>query len=177
MGTGQMMLTVMAVFLLSTVVLTSNRSYLMNTDVVVNTKIGMVETSIALSTIERACRLRYDSATAVGGGQYVVTKSLYTPYTRLGPETWERNTPQKDTIFDDFDDYNGYKDTLTPMIGPEMLGRFIVKARVVYVNPTDPYGAFQTTQTYAKRIEVSVFPADKGVKADTVFMWQIYTMW
>ncbi|MCL4538458.1 MAG: hypothetical protein M1469_09960 [Bacteroidetes bacterium] len=54
MGTGQMLLTVGAIILLSTIILTTNRSLNDNDEILLKTNLGLEEVSLATSIIEEA---------------------------------------------------------------------------------------------------------------------------
>jgi hypothetical protein len=176
MGTGQMMLTVAAVFLLSTIILSMNRTYVNNTETVVTTKMNLISVAFATSRIQRAARLAFDERTAVPNDTNLIpmvddsTKLSAT----LGYETGERVTGRRDTLFDDLDDYNNYLDSEFTQSGD----MFYIFSRVKYAKPKDPFDTTTVTNNWAKRIEVRVWPRfSTGARVDTIRLVQVFSYW
>jgi hypothetical protein len=179
MNTGQMMLTICALVLLGTTVLTVNRTSLNQGTILRQTESGIYAVSLATSYIQKAVSLDFDegtvtrptslptnldpsTATFTTTSNYSTTKFLTIP-ANLGIETNASNRnefgPQeyanKDTSFDDFDDYNGFSiDTAITNVDV-----FHISASVYYVTqPTtaQPTPVLSTTATWLKRLDLCV---------------------
>jgi hypothetical protein len=177
MGTGQMLVTIGAVMLLGSIILTTNRGITGSGEVMLKTNFALEATSLAASTIDEAMYLPFDNATANSFGDgttYIAinqTNLLTTP-TLLGSENADDAvTP------DDFDDYNGpagganqYR--LQTVV--DSTGIYMVKTRVCYVTKNDLNGK-SNAQTWLKRLDVSVW--NTASPLDTVKMSAIYAYW
>ena len=158
MGTGQMLLTIGAIMLLGSIILTTNRSLNNNSQVLLNTNVGLEEVSYATSVIEEATGKAFDAQTDTND---VNSTTQLTPASQLGPEyTGDLN---------DFDDYNGKN------FGPDPLstGVYFAHTTVHYVSSTN-LDDTSSTQTWFKRIDVSVWNKDIP---DTVKMHAIVGYW
>lgn len=178
MGTGQMLLTVMAVFILSTVILTSNRSYTGNTGTIISTKLNMIATSLATSRIQKASRLAFDNNTRALNDtlldQSPVTTTGGLSQSPLGPEGGESNGT--DQLFNDVDDYNGF----TVVEGTPSGDSFTVSSNVSYVSQNTPFDATVTGPTWFKRMDVVVTPKVNPTPGETVYpirMQQVFSFW
>lgn len=161
MNTGQMLITIGAMFLLSMVVINTNKTFLSTGDVMYNTKFNVLATSIATSVIEEANSKSFDSITDT---TYITDASFLTDPSKLGPETGETvNT------FNDFDDYNNYVKVDSTMPA----AKFKVLCRVGYVQPSNPDN-FVNYKTFHKGIKVTV---SSPSMSDTVRMSQIFSYW
>ncbi len=174
MGTGQMMLTVLAVFLLTTIILSMNRTYVDNTETIVRTKSNLVSISFATSQIQKAGRLAFDDFTKVTNdtivGPLVFDSSSFSA--QLRPETGE--TANKDSLFNDIDDYNGYTYNDTTQTGDV----YYILTKVNYVSPNNPYGDTTAGKQWAKRVTVRVWPKVAGnLKPDTITLMQVFSYW
>ena len=122
--------------------------------------------SLANSYIQKALSMDFDEKTVVRPNALLPSTppSWYcTRYDSLGPETPATHQnkygtteyAQKDSSFDDFDDYNGFSiDTSITNVD-----KFHVTASVYYVTqPTvpQPTPVYTTTQTWLKRMDLSV---------------------
>lgn len=161
MNTGQMMLTMGAMALLSFLILQVNNNQLRAQDTMQNAKFGLLAISLASSVIEDASKKAFDEATV---NNSVAAVSSLTAVSKLGPESGETY----DT-FDDFDDYNNYTKTDSSM--PSAI--FKIKCTVCYVNTNAPDVA-SSTQTWHKKITVAV--SSKSTQ-DTVKLSQIFSYW
>jgi MSHA pilin protein MshD len=178
MGTGQMMLTVMAVFILSTVILSSNRGYVSNTGTIIQTKLNLIATSLATSRVQKASRLAFDQNTRAAND----TTAFPNPITlttqlsaTLVAEAGEANG--SDTLFNDVDDYNNFIAIDSTPAGD----RFRVGSTVLYVDENNPFGpASPSGRTWVKRLDVWVTPMINprpGEKPDTLRMKQVFGYW
>lgn len=164
MNTGQMLLATGALVLLGTTIITINRMYNRQGDVLRQTEIGVYAVSLATSIIEEAGGQNFDEATV--NDAVTLTTSL-TAVNSLGPDAGETTTPASADKFDDFDDYNN----LT--MGMKIVGvdSFTVKAKVYYVDDANPTTAVNT-RTWFKRLDVSVYAT---ATADTIKMSYVFS--
>ena len=166
MGTGQMILSILAVVLLGTTILTVNNNSLNQGTILRQTESGIYAVSLANSYIQKALSLDFDEKTVKRPSALATNTppSWYcTRYDSLGIETTANHQnkvgPQeyanKDSSFDDFDDYNGFSiDTSITNVD-----RFHVSANVYYVtqpNAGQPTPTRTNTQTWLKRLDLCV---------------------
>lgn len=161
MNTGQLLLTLCGMFLLSMVILRTNNSFLSTGDVMYNTKFGVLAVSIGTSLIEEANSKSFDSVTDTNSVNDV---SLLTAPSSMGKEAGEIYPN-----FNDFDDYNNYKRTDTSMPA----ATFNISCKVGYVQPSNP-DVFVNQKTWHKRIIVTVTSPSMH---DTVRMSSIFSYW
>lgn len=170
MGTGQTLLTIAAIMLLGTVILTTDRTINDTGQVLLNSNIGLEEVSLATSTIEEAEGKAFDENTDTNN---VTQLSQLTPANLLGQENGDPND------FNDFDDYNGLNhdgllriDTVT--VDSVVTGIYYDSTRVYYVSPSSGLDNPVDTQTWYKRLDVWVWNKDVP---DTVEMHTVYGYW
>ena len=161
MNTGQMLLTLGALILLSTLTLRVNTSQLTTQETMQNSKFGVLAVSVASSVIEEASEKAFDQNTV---GEFVSSLSGLTPAAGLGPGGGETHDN-----FNDFDDFNGYKDTITDM--PSAI--YNVSCVVNYVDP-DIEGFISNNRTWHKQLTVKVTSPSM---ADTIQMTKIFSYW
>ena len=166
MNTGQMMITLGALALLSLVILRVNNGFLNTSSILLDSKLGVLATSIATSMIEEATGKAFDLSTVSNSVESLT--SLTAP-SSLGPgsETYPN--------FDDFDDFNGLEiiDKSIPA------AEFHVNCDVVYVSDTDLDGK-SSIRTWTKKITVRVSSPsmyDYEENPDTVVMSALYSYW
>lgn len=160
MGTGQMMLAVGAMILLSTLVLRVNNNLLSTNEVMMESKFGVLATSLAASIIEEASNKAFDEVT---DGNPITDKSLLTAPADLGDEDEE----YKD--FNDFDDFNGYERVVTNLPS----ATFLLQCKVDYVVPPNIETPSANRQWH-KKITVTV---SSPSSQDTVKLSSIYSYW
>ncbi len=166
MGTGQTLLTIGAVMLLGTIILTTSRSLVDNNEVMLKNNLGLEEVSLATSIIEEAQEKPFDESTIL---QTDTSLSQLTPPSALGQEG---NDP---TDTNDFDDYNGLDDTgLVQIDTMNTKLIYYARTRVYYVSPGSLDDS-SSTATWAKRLDVSVW--SKDAPGDTVKMSTVYGYW
>jgi len=166
MGTGQTLITILAIALLGAVILSTNRQIFNSSGVLLQTNYGLEATSLAMSTIEEAEYLAFDNSTLTSSDS--VTSQL-TPVNRLGYEG-----TGDDTLPDDFDDYNGAPGgTGRVVIDSEGTGAYKVKTKVCYVN----WGDFSVSNspTWLKKMDVWVWNTVDSL--DTVHLSTVYAYW
>lgn len=162
MNTGQMILSIGALLILSLTVLRVNNTILQTDSVMMDSKFGILATSIATSLIEKASKKSFDANTF---DDAVTSVSGLTAANGLGPGVGETN-PEN---FNDFDDFQGYIEQITNL--PSAI--FDVSCEVCYVNPTNPDGKL-TTQSWSKRMTVKV---SSPSSQDTIRLSTIYSYW
>jgi len=156
MNTGQMLITMAALMLLSLVVLRVNKGFLSTNTVMMESKFGVLGVSLATSMIEEANGKAFDQNTDSN------TVTSTTMLSSLGPESGEVYPN-----YNDFDDFNGLvkiDSTLPSAI-------FKIACNVDYVNPANPEVA-SGSKTWHKKITVTVTSESME---DTVKMSTIYS--
>ncbi len=167
MNTGQSLLSIGALLLLSLTVLRVNNSILTTDTVMQDSKFGILATSIATSLIEKASKKAFDANTF---GNAVSSLSELTPASGLGLGSGE-SAPDS---CNDFDDFDGYTANITNLPSAE----FNVSCKVCYVNPTNPDGKLNT-QSWHKKMTVTVSSPNIGneERTDTIRLSTIYSYW
>ena len=161
MNTGQSLLSLGALLLLSLTVLRVNNSILATDSVMQDSKFGILATSLATSLIEKASKKAFDANTF---DNTVTSVSGLTTAGGLGPAVTE--TPE---TYNDFDDYNGYSEEINNL--PSAV--FNIFCEVCYINPNNPDGKL-TTQSWHKKMTVSV---SSPSTTDTIRLSTIYSYW
>lgn len=144
MNSGQLLLTLGAMFILALVVVRVNNTFLTTNDVMLNTKFGVLAVSLCTSVIEEACGKKFDNNTDTTSIDDV---NLLTPPSVLGPESGEVYPNYND--FDDFDGYTRVDSTMPSAI-------FNILCRVCYVEPSGSSIIEVTHKTWFKKIEITV---------------------
>lgn len=177
MGTGQMLITVGAIMLLGTVILSTNKGIDNNSTILLKTNFGLEATSLAASVIDEAEYLPFDDATATSFGDATVEYKPINSVNQLTERPLLGSEGHGDDIRpDDFDDYNG------PAPGPGYrivsdtlsTGIYKIKTSVCYVSPNDLEGV-SLQRTWFKRLDVCVWNTADSL--DTVRMSSIYSYW
>ena len=148
MGTGQMLITMGAMILLSIIILSVNQGYLINNEVMLDSKFDLLAISLAISVVEDANGLAFDQQT-IGGNTVLVESQL----SSIGPDTDEFYTTREETNFNDFDDYDGlhieYNDTTLKS------AIYDIDCEVGYISDANP-NAFVGSKTWFKKLDVTV---------------------
>ncbi|RPI71620.1 MAG: hypothetical protein EHM47_09840 [Ignavibacteriales bacterium] len=161
MNTGQMLLALGAMILLSTTVLRVNGNFLMNDTVLDETKFNFLATSVATSVIQEAKRKAFDKST---DGTAINDIKFLTEVGSLGPESGEvRET------FNDFDDFDGFSGADSSM--PSAV--FYYSCIVDYVEEKNPDKA-SNKKTWNKVLTVTV---TSPFMNDVIQMSTIYSYW
>jgi len=161
MNSGQMMLAIGAMVLLSTLMLRINTNNLQTDTVRAEAQYGVLATSIITSTMEKAKSLAFDEAT---DSNSVTLVGELTPPGSLGPEVGETY----DT-FNDFDDFNGF--TIVDSTMPSAV--FNVSCEVYYIHPTNLKSKYGNP-TWHKKITVTV---SSPFMEDSIKQSSIYSYW
>jgi hypothetical protein len=173
MGTGQTLLTIIAIVLLGTNVVSVNRTFLQHGVVLQQTEIGLFGVSLATSLLEEARGKAFDRYSLVGFPQNL---TQLTPYDSLGPEVGELRED-----YNDFDDYNWMRGGPTrdsiivraDTIRIPDVDTFLRWSKVCYVDTTDP-NVYRAQRTWMKRLTVYV----KGnASQDTLQMSYLFSNW
>ena len=159
MNTGQTIMTMGAMMLLSAVVLRVNTSNLNNESIRDQAQYGVLATSIATSIIEEAQSKSFDHFTDTNSVSLLTQLS-----STLGPEGSET-----EETFNDFDDYDGFTKRDSTM--PSAI--FDIACEVVYVNPNDIQGS-TTNRTWHKKINVTI---SSPFSPDTFRTASIFSYW
>ncbi len=162
MGTGQSMLTLMAMMMLTMLTNRVNMNILQCQDTSQNSKFALVAVSLATSKIETASRLAFDEASANAA---VTAVTSLTASTSLGKESGEST----ENTFDDFDDYNNlsYRDSTLAS------AMFDLKCTIGYVNAATP-DVITTSKTWNKKMLVTVTSPSMR---DTIRISSVFSYW
>ena len=156
MNTGQMMITLGAMVLLSIVILRVTNNF-MNTDVLLmESKFGVLAVSLATSVMEEATGKSFDEESDSG------TVLTLGDLSSIGPDPGEAYPN-----FDDFDDYDGLVKIDSSM--PSAI--YKVECNVNFVNPANLNG-ISAAKTWHKRLTVRVTTPSSP---DTIEMKTIYS--
>jgi len=160
MNTGQMMITMAAMMLLSTVILNVNRNALNTTTGMAESKYEILAVSLATALIEDAFSKFFDANTA--DGNLVDHPSDLTAI--LGPGAGEITRAD----FNDFDDFHNYTDS-TSADSTIISAGFVIHSKVYYVDPNisnklPPVGY----RTWHKKIDVFITSPFLNDGKDTV---------
>lgn len=153
------MLTIGAMILLSILILRVNGTFLTTGTTLMDTKFGVLATSIATSEIEEISGKAFDNYTASNP-----TKNLNDLSANLGPDSGETIS-----TYNDIDDYNGYVKTDSSM--PSAI--FKTLCTVCYVSSNNLEQA-SSTKTWFKKITIQV--TSKSMP-DTVRVSTVYSYW
>lgn len=157
MNLGQSLFSIGALLILSLSVLRINNNILTTDEAVMDSKIGILATSIGTSLIEEASKLAFDEKTKTDP---VNSLSLLTPSISLGQEVLN--------VFDDFDDFNNYTQEDTIYTIP-----FHTKCIVTYVDPSSPDGS-TSNKTWHKKLTIKI---SSDFSRDTLELSTIYSYW
>jgi hypothetical protein len=169
MGLGQTMMTVLAMGMLATVMLTVNTNSGDNNQAVQMSQYRIMAASLATSTLERATGLAFDEATVSSD---VPGTSSFTDPGALGVETTEVDSVEN--TFDDFDDYAHFHKKVK---GDTVFFRsadFYVWSWVDYVTILGDSVSHSANKTYNKRIMVFV---TSPYMNDTLRYSTLYSYW
>ncbi len=167
MNSGHTMLAVGAMLLLSVTILGLNGKILNTSNVLYNTKFGVLAVSLGTSIVEEANGKAFDLA---GSDDAITSLSQLTPPSGLGPAGGEYYPD-----FNDFDDFNGFTKTVNNM--PSAV--FTIYCKVYYVSDSNPT-VISSSTTWHKRIDVFITsPSMRNAnnQLDTVKLSSVYSYW
>lgn len=148
MGTGQMMITMGAMILLSIIILTVNSGYLTNNDMMLDSKFDILAVSLAVSIIEDANGLAFDEITT---GGFTATNVLM--LSTLGKDVGEYYVSRDSNNFNDFDDYKDLSITYNDSSLQSAI--FNINTNVGYISDSNP-SVFVNYKTWYKKLDVYV---------------------
>jgi len=166
MNTGQSLITIAAMMLLSVTVLRVNNNLLSTNSTLMDTKFGVLAVSLGTSLVEEASKKAFDLA---GSDDAISDINLLTAPGSLGPAYGEVYPN-----FNDFDDYNGLTDTIDTMPS----AKFIVKCEVCYIEPANP-DVKVNYRTWHKKMTVKITSPNMGndERRDTVKLSSVFSYW
>lgn len=164
MNTGQTMLTLLAMMMLTFLSLRMNSSILQTQESMQNSKFGLAAISLATSVIENANKLSFDEVTVDSS---ITSTNALTPINKLGVDGVEHsaNPPE----YNDFDDYNNYQYDERTLAS----AYYHISCKVSYVNPLTP-NIDANSPTFNKKLTVSVSSVSMQ---DTIKMSTIFSYW
>lgn len=145
MNTGQMLLVLGAMALLSLTMLSVNRVFVEQERASMEGAFLLVATSLGQGLIDEAIGKGFDEV--VLSNPPTSLPSSFTSAGSLGPEAGE-SYPS----FDDIDDFNGYSRTDTTDVGVD----YTMNVLVEYVNGSNPDGSAEASPTFFKRLKVTI---------------------
>ena len=163
MNTGQMLLTLGALILLSTLTLRVNTSQLTTQDTMQNSKFGVLAVSVASSIMEEASEKAFDEKSVENSIDD--TKSL-SKRDKNGFKTDPGENPDSSNTFDDFDGYSKIDLTMPSAV-------FNVSCIVNYVDP-DKKDFITTKNSWHKQLIISVTSPSMS---DSIKMTKIFSYW
>ncbi|MEE9430331.1 MAG: hypothetical protein V3V16_04775 [Melioribacteraceae bacterium] len=167
MNSGQMMITIAALMLLSIVILRVNNGNLNTSEVIIESKLDILAISLANSTIEEATSKAFDEYTIDKPAELLLNLSTTANLKKDGGETYPN--------FDDMDDFNG----VTIYDSVSGADYYEIECTVAYVNTLSPE-LTTTSRTWHKKITVRVTSngmMDMHGIQDTIEMSSIRSYW
>ncbi|HVO76278.1 MAG TPA: hypothetical protein VMT35_19810 [Ignavibacteriaceae bacterium] len=162
MNTGQMLITIGAMTLLSSVLLRVNNNFLSNGEILLSSKSELLAVSLATSIIEEANKRAFDEKTI---GNSATNLSDLTPSSDLKFDAGETIS-----TFDDFDDYNGFLKTVSDLPSAE----FKVSCKVTYIKVQGNQLVETYDRAWNKRLVVTV---SSPSMTDTIKMSTVFSYW
>lgn len=161
MNTGQTMLTLLAMMMLTLLSVRINSAILQTQISMQNSKFGLAAISLTTSIIENANKLSFDEVTIDNA---LVNTSTLTRVNALGKDAGE-TTPSQYDDFDDYDDYQYDERSLASAY-------YHISCNVTYINPLTP-NVDSNSPTFHKKLTVSVSSVSMidTVKISTAFSY------
>jgi hypothetical protein len=164
MGLGQTLLTILAMAMLGTLMLTVNTTTMDSGDSLEQSEYRIMASSLGISMLERANGMSFDENTV--SADVGSPSSLSSP---LGPESGET-----EATFDDFDDYNGFSKWVLGNAITFRSADFRLWSSVDYVSIVSDTVKVSGGRTYHKQLHVWV--ASPFMK-DTLQFSTVYSYW
>ena len=167
MNTGQMMITIAALMLLSIVILRVNSGNLITAEVLIESKLDILAVSLLNSTIEEATSKSFDEYTTDKPAELLSNLATTANLRAEAGEVYPN--------FDDMDDFNGL--VLTDSISGADVYTIICK--VAYVDTTNPNNT-SIGATWHKKVNVKVTSKsmmDVNGNQDSLEMSSIRSYW
>lgn len=173
MNTGQMMITMAAMILLSTVILSVNRNALNTTTKMSESKYQILAVSLGTALLEEAFSKSFDANTAPNPrtGESQIAESVTDLSTNLGPSSAEISKK----LFNDFDDYNGYQDSTTNDSTLQS-AHFTLASKVYYIDPSSSNKLEPVSyRTWHKKMDVFITSPFINNRKDTIKLSKVYS--
>jgi len=170
MNTGQTMLTIGALALLSIITMRYYATIGNSGQSLAMSNAGLTATTVATSFIERAQNTAFDEVSATTAVNLINSNiNLLTAPLSLGREGSDENICL-DSL-DDFDDFHGWTETYTPAFMNET---YKVNFEVFYVDTNNIETKVTSKRTFLKRMNLKVWRSQPPGVFDTVRMSTIY---
>jgi hypothetical protein len=167
MSSGQTLMAIGALILLSVVILSGNRRMNDNEEYLLKTRFGLEATAIATSLIEEASQLAFDEQSWDTTKIEKVPSDFTLPY-YLGPDAGETGF---DT-FDDFDDFNKWGKTDTTQ---QNIYKILCTVGYVDAGPTAVnLDSYSSSRTLYKKLDVTI---TSPITNDTLELSYIHGFW
>jgi len=166
MNTGQTILSIGAMMLLSILILNISSTQLTTQDSMQNAKFGILATSLGSSILELATQKAFDEASTadvVTSTNQLTTIKNFGAGNELGEYKDSMNT------WDDYDDFNGYTNVDSTM--PSAF--FVIKCKVEYVDPA-VNGFVTSNRTWHKMMTVTITSPSMQ---DSVVLRKVFSYW
>jgi len=147
MSTGQMLITVVAMLLLSLLILRVGSSTIVNQESMQNSKFGVVAVSIATSILEEATMKSFDENANTDPRTYFANVTELTVSGSFGIDAGE--IADSIETFDDFDDFHGLNKAYTKLPS----AAFTISCQVNYV---DDAAVITASRTWHKMLTVTI---------------------
>lgn len=157
MNLGQSLYAIGALLILSLIILRMNNSILTTDEIVLDSKLGVLATSIGTSIMEEASKLPFDQNT-IANPVLVKASLTNSPFVR-----------EVANVYDDFDDFHNYTRLDTIYSIP-----FNSRCTVTYVESNNLNGATNTKNWHKKLTIRITTPFSPG---DTITLSTVYSYW
>jgi len=164
MGLGQTLLTILALAMLGTLMLTVNRNTLDNGQAIEQSEYRIMASSLGVSMLERAQGMAFDDHTV--SSDISSTSGLTAS---LGPESGET-----EATFNDFDDFQGFSKWVLGNSISFRSADYFIRDSVDYVTISSNQVVHSAGRTYHKRIRVWV---SSPFMQDTLLFQSVYSYW
>jgi hypothetical protein len=164
MGLGQTLLTILAMAMLGTLMLTVNTNTMDSGDALEQSEYRIMASSLGISMLERASGLSFDENTVTGE---VTATTMLT--STLGAESGET-----EATFDDFDDYHGFSKWVLGNAITFRSADYHLRSRVDYVMVSSNQVVTSAGRTYHKRLQIEV---SSPFMQDTLRFSTVYSYW
>ena len=144
MNSGQMMLSIAAIFFVALLIMNVNAGTGQRITELVSNESTIQSTALAEGLFEEIQSRAFDEETVI---KSVAKVNLLSTVLSLGKDTGE----YLNTSFDDIDDYNNY----VTSYNTSGMGEFSIRVNVFYVEEDSPYGE-SSTRTFLKQIRVAI---------------------
>jgi hypothetical protein len=143
----QSLLAIGAVWLFALVTINFNSTVVHNISIEVENKVYLDAFSLADDMIEEIKQKRFDEKDTLDYKPPIPDSLSF-----IGPDFGET----KRDLFDDMDDYDGFKDT----VGLPYVEKFLITTAVSYADPDNNFNGNYGSKTFYKRVDVKVESLD-----------------